>query len=309
MNDKISKYIKQFKNTTQSLDPADERLKKLDINFVRTLTRITETYPGIHDQSKYIAEKSLLVAGVLDLNAEETEDIFYAGMLIQLGKITLPTSIRTKPFYLMSTVHKYHYLEHAVEGGALLHHLTQFKDTATLIRHQYERYNGQGFPDSLKQLNIPIGSRILSVVRDYIEFLNGSITGIAMPINEARNQLIIRKESYYDPDVVDIFVNVIKGTTVDELKDALAKSKLSAIATEQWKKGLLIRKKATITDISSIVEISLQQLKVGMKVDSIYFGSEVYIRKCIVDQSIINNITTMQKTRNQNPIIKIFLKT
>ena len=133
MKEKTIKYIERFKNTTQSLDPADERLNKLDINFVRTLSRIIESVPGIHEQSKYIAEKALLVAGGLGLNAEETKDIFYAGFLIQLGKVTLPKSLRTKPFFLMATVNKYHYLRHAVESEDLLHDLPQFKGASTLI--------------------------------------------------------------------------------------------------------------------------------------------------------------------------------
>jgi len=306
MKGKVKKYIEQFKNTTQHLDPADERLKKLDIGFVRALSRIIETHPGIHSgQSKYIAEKAVLIAGGLDMSAEETEDIFYAGLLMQLGKITLPNALLTKSFYAMSTVDKYHYVGHVVDGEALLHGLTQFEGASILIRHQYEQYNGQGFPDGLKQHNIPLGSRILSVARDYIEYLEGSMTGKVMYIDGARSQLMIRKESHYDPDVVDVFVNVLKGATVEELKDALAKSKQLAVATEKWKKGLLINKlpPPPIT----IFEITLPQLKLGMKVDSIYFGSEPYIKNCIVDQSIIDSITALQKTRGQNPIIKIHL--
>ncbi len=115
MKEKVKKYIERFKNTTQHLDPADERLKKLDIDFVRALSRIIETHPGIHSgQSKYIAEKAVLIAGGLDMSAEETEDIFYAGLLIQLGKITLPNSLLAKSFYSLSIVDKYRYLGHAV---------------------------------------------------------------------------------------------------------------------------------------------------------------------------------------------------
>lgn len=309
MEQKVKKYIERFKNATQHLDPADERLKKMDIDFVRALSRIIETHPGIHSgQSKYIAEKAVLIAGGLDLSAEETEDIFHAGLLIQLGKVTLSNSLLKKPFYIMSAVDKYRYLGHAIEGEAFLQGLPQFKGASILIRDQYEHYNGQGFPDGLKQYNIPLGSRILSVVRDYIEFLEGSMTGAVMYIDGARSQLLIRKESHYDPDVVDVFVNVLKGATVEELKDALAKSKLLAVATERWRKGLLMPKQMrNISNLVTTVEITLAQLKPGMKVDRIYFGSEPYVRDCIVDQSIIDSITALQKTRGQNPIIKIFL--
>jgi response regulator RpfG family c-di-GMP phosphodiesterase len=305
----VNHHIEKFKNVTQHLDPADERLKKLDIGFVLKLSRIIEMHPGIKSgQSKYIAEKALLIAESLEMSAEEKGDLLYAGLLIQLGKISLPDKLLIKPFYSMSTADKYRYLGHAIEGEVLLHGLTQFKGAATLIRHQYEHYNGDGFPDGLVEHNIPLGARILRVVSDYIRYLDGSMTGKEMYADAAVSQLLIRKESHYDPEIVDIFINVLKGATVEELKEAIAKSKLTAIATERWRKGLVLKAQQTKPSHAPIiVEIALSQLKIGMKVDSIYFGSQPYIRSCIVDQSIIDNVTRLTKSVGKNPVIKIFL--
>ncbi len=308
MEEKVKQFIDKFKNTTQHLDQADDDLKKLDIDFVRRLSHIIEMYPGIkRGQSKFIAENALLIAGGLDMNAEEKVNILYAGLLIQLGKINLPYRLLIKPFYSMSTVEKYRYLGHAVEGEVLLHGLTQFAGAITLIRHQYEHYDGRGFPDGLIEQNIPLGSRILSVVSDYIAFLDGSMTGTELFADAALSQLMIRKNSCYDPDVVDVFINVLKGATVEELKEALAKSKLLAVATERWRKGILLNSRNKTLRSPTIVEIALPQLKLGMKVDSIYFGSEPYIRNCIVDQTIIDNVTRLTKINGKYPIIKIFL--
>ncbi|HEY8094566.1 MAG TPA: HD domain-containing phosphohydrolase, partial [Methylobacter sp.] len=267
MEENVKRHIEQFKNATQHLDHADGRLKKLDIDFVRKLSHIIETHPGIKSgQSKFIAENALLIAGGLDMSAEEKGDIVYAGLLFQLGKINLPYKLLIKPFYSMSTVEKYRYLGHAIDGEVLLHGLTQFEGAVSIIRHQYEHYDGRGFPDGLIEHNIPLGSRILSVVSDYIAFLDGSMTGTELFADAAVSQLMIRKNSCYDPDVVDVFINVLKGATVDELKDALAKSKLLAVATERWRKGVLLNTQNKAHRSSTIVEIALPQLKLGMNV-------------------------------------------
>ncbi|MCX7093314.1 MAG: hypothetical protein NTY50_07700 [Methylobacter sp.] len=80
IEEKLKHYIERLKQATQPLDPADWRIKKLDIDFVRAVSRIIETRPGINSgQSKYIAEKALAVAAGLDMSAEQTEDVFYAG--------------------------------------------------------------------------------------------------------------------------------------------------------------------------------------------------------------------------------------
>jgi hypothetical protein len=125
----------------------------------------------------------------------------------------------------------------------------------------------------------------------------------------ALSQIMIRKESYYDPDIVEIFANVLKGATIEELKEAIAKAKLVSIATERWKKGLLMNTRNHSNRAAQIVEVSLQQLKLGMKVSSIHFGIEPYIRDCIVDQSIIDSVFEFKKKNRVNPIIKIFLTT
>jgi len=55
IEEKVNQYIKQFKNATEHLDPADGRLKKLDIDFVRKLSRIIETHPRIKTDSRSVS--------------------------------------------------------------------------------------------------------------------------------------------------------------------------------------------------------------------------------------------------------------
>ncbi len=308
MEEKVKKYIEQFKNATQHIDPTDERLKKLDIDFVKSLSHMIDTYPGIKGgQSKYLIEKALLIAGGLEMSAEEKGDMLYAGLLMQLGKINLPYKLLVKPFYSMSTVDKYRYLGHAIDGELLLEGLRQFEGARLIIRHQYEHYDGDGFPDGLVEHNIPLGSRILSVVSDYVAFLDGSMTGTEMFADAALSQLMIRKNSCYDPDIVYIFINALKGASIEELKEAIAKEKKIALATERWRKGVLLRAKNDAIKKSAIVEIALSQLKLGMKVESIFFGSVPYIRHCIADQTVIDGVTELAKAGGKNPVIKIIL--
>lgn len=304
----VNNYIERFKHATQHLDPADARLKKLDIDFVGNLSRIIETHPRIKKgQSAYIVEKALLVADGLEMSEEQKADIIYAGLLLQLGKIHLPDRLLAKPFYSMSIVDKYRYFGHVVDTATLLRGLTQFDGAGTLIRHQYEHYNGHGFPDGLVAHNIPLGARILSVVSDYIAYREGAMTGKEMFADAALSQLTIRKKSQYDPDVVDVFSNVLRGATVEELREALAQSKLHAEVTERWRKGLVLNKRNKPKFSSAIVEIGLPQLKRDMKVDSIYFEGKPFIRNCVADQAIIDNVTALAKKSGKNPIIKIFL--
>lgn len=307
--ERVNQYIERFKNATLHLDSTKQRSKKLDIDFVRKLSCLIEMHPQIKSgQSKHIAEKALLIADVLEISAEQKSDILFASLLLQLGKIDLPDKLLAKPFYAMSTVDKYRYLGHAVDGETLLLPFPQFKDAAKLIRHQNEHYNGQGFPDGLEAHHIPVGARILSVVSNYVAHLDGLMTGKAMFADAALSHLMIQKGSYYDPEIVDIFASVLRGAGIEEIKQEQANAKLLAIATKRWKKGLVLKSRnKSLEASSSVVEIAFPQLKPGMKVDSIYFGCDPYIRNCIADQSIIDNVAALTKQNGKNPIIKIWL--
>ncbi|EGW20032.1 HD domain-containing phosphohydrolase [Methylobacter tundripaludum] len=302
LEEKVEQRTEQLKNTMQHLDRANNNLKKQYIDSIKAFSRIIEMRPGIKSgQSKYIAEKSLLVARKLDMNTEEKQNIFYAGLLIQIGKMSLQDSLLAEPYYSIPLIDIRRYLKHAVEGEALLKGLTQLKGASILIRHQYERYDGSGFPDGLAKQKIPLGSRILNVVGDYIAYLEGSMTGEAMSVSATINQLMSRKESYYDPDVIDTFIKVLKEDTSIE-EDVVVEP---PTVKKSWKNSKLFNGSQNTTVERPVMEISWMQLKPGMEVESVHFENKPYIKNCIIDQKIINNINSLRENTGKNPVIKI----
>jgi response regulator RpfG family c-di-GMP phosphodiesterase len=302
LEEKVNQRTEQLSNAMKHLDQANKNLKKQYIDSIKAFSRIIEMRPGIKSgQSKYVAEKALLVARELGMNEEEKQNIFYAGLLIQIGKMSLQDSLLAEPYYSIPLIDKSRYLKHAVEGETLLKGLTQLKGASILIRHQYERYDGSGFPDGLAKQKIPLGSRILNVVGDYIAYLDGSMTGEVMSVSAAINQLISRKESYYDPDVIDIFIKTLKADQTLEEKAKLP------VVKKSWKNSRLVGdgpQSATV-ERNPILEISWIQLKIGMEIVSVYFEDKPYIRNCIADKKVINNIISLRENTGVNPTIKI----
>jgi len=302
LEEKVEQRTEQLKNTMQHLDRANNNLKKQYIDSIKAFSRIIEMRPGIKSgQSKYIAEKALLVARKLGMNTEEKQNIFYAGLLIQIGKMSLQDSLLAEPYYSIPLIDIRRYLKHAVEGEALLKGLTQLKGASILIRHQYERYDGSGFPDGLAKQKIPLGSRILNVVGDYIAYLEGSMTGEVMSVSATINQLMSRKESYYDPDVIDTFIKVLKEDTSIE-EDVVVEL---PTVKKSWKNSKLFNGSQNTTVERPVMEISWMQLKPGMEIESVHFENKPYIKNCIVDQKIINNINSLRENTGKNPVIKI----
>ncbi|WP_432740320.1 HD domain-containing phosphohydrolase [Methylobacter sp. G7] len=303
LEEKVDHSSQSLKNSMQNLDLANKSLTKHYNNFIRIFSRNIEMRPGIKNgQSKYIVEKALLITQQLGLSTEDRKNIIYAGLLLQIGKISLPDNLLAEPFDAMSPANKLRYCQHAVEGEALLNEFSQLKTAAILIRHQYERYNGLGCPDGLSRQKIPLGSRILTVVSDYVAYLDGSMTGEVMSVKDVINKLMIRKGSYYDPDIIDAFVKLLKEElTVEVIPPA------ATVITKSWKNSRIGNNLKTNTENYSIIEISCSQLKPGMDIEYVYFDNKPYIRNAIANQDMIDNISALIERSDKHPIIKIRL--
>jgi response regulator RpfG family c-di-GMP phosphodiesterase len=276
LEDKVEQRTAQLKATLSQLDAANQSLKKQYTETVRAFSKIIEMRPGIKSgRSKYIADKALQVARKLGMSQEDQKNILYAGLLIQIGKMGLSETLLEKSGYSMSIQEKNKYLHNAVEGESLLNGLSQLQEAAVLIRHQFENYDGSGFPNGLAEEAIPRGARILHVIHDYISYLEGSVTGESMPVSEVQQHLKKRAKRDYDPVIVDAFLDV--------LDEAHAKIE------------------------RPIVEISWTQLKPGMEVAEISLGERIYLKNWILDKKRIADIIALRENVGDKLIIKIYL--
>lgn len=77
-----------------------------------------------------------------------------------------------------------------------------------MIRHHQERWDGKGFPDNIKETEIPFGSRLIKLVIDFIELQKGLV--LERQFNQDEALLLMRKFSgkIYDPDLIEPFVTV-----------------------------------------------------------------------------------------------------
>jgi response regulator RpfG family c-di-GMP phosphodiesterase len=274
LNEHLEERVKQ---RTAQLDQANSRLKKQYTDSIKAFSRIIEMRPGIKGgHSKYIAENAQRVAKKLNLKNGEIGNIFYAGLLLQIGKMTLPDKILAQPFHTMDAQQKTDYLKHAQEAAPLLKGLAQLDAAVTLIRYQYEHYDGSGSPDGLIGEEIPLGSRILSVISDYIAYLEGSMTGKPMPVADVRKRLHDLKMKYYDPKIVDIFLQHLQEI-------------------------------ATADNTRPIIEISWAQLRAGMEIEEIAYEGQTYLKNCIISEHMINSILNIRANKGMSPLIRVRL--
>lgn len=261
---KVQLRTEQLKLSLQRIDNAHNVLKKQFANTIKTFARIIEMRPGIKSgHSKYIAENAKALAQRLNVDNEGQKDILYAGLLLQIGKISLPDNLLRQPLNEMSSAGKRRYLGHGQEGWSLLNGIDQLKNAAELILHQYEYFDGTGEPHGIAGDEIPLGARILAVIRDYINCLDGFITGTVMSIDQAHQYLMKKRNRLYDPVVVEHFLQL------------LAESKSE--------------------DERPIIEITWTQLQPGMEVVEIIYNGILYLKDQVLTNSQVDKVLEMRK--------------
>jgi response regulator RpfG family c-di-GMP phosphodiesterase len=205
---KVLARTEEVRQTMAFLEAAHDKLKKSFITSVRVFSNLIEMRnPSKAGHSRRVADLARSLAQDLGLSAAETQDIFIAGLLLDVGKIGVPDRLLDKPFHSLSADERVEICKCPVKGEMALMALEQLQSAAKLIRSHCERFDGTGYPDHLSGLTIPIGSRILAIAKDYDTALMGTEYTKALPPAGASLLIQDSKGKRYDPVVVNALLN------------------------------------------------------------------------------------------------------
>ena len=164
-------------------------------------------YKVSHSQNT--AELSKKLCKQIGLNEKTTDLVYYAGLLQNIGKITLPESLFSNKGKLSKE--DWDKLQnHPNVGVNLLMNINFLSEVIPYIHYHKERWDGRGEPEGLKGNSIPFGSRIIAVADAYTAMTSDRSYRDAMSKEEALK--IMKEESgiKWDPDVVNALFEVVK---------------------------------------------------------------------------------------------------
>jgi len=176
--------------------------------FVESLARSVDAkshYKNKH--SLNVAELTGRLCEYLQLNEKTKELIYYAGMLQNIGKITLPEELFTKKQKLSKE--DWDKLQnHPNVGVSLLMKINFLAEVVPYVHYHKERWDGRGEPEGLSGNSIPFGSRIIAVSDAYVALTSDRPYREALSAQEAVE--ILKKEAgiKWDPIVVDALAEI-----------------------------------------------------------------------------------------------------
>lgn len=118
------------------------------------------------EHSKSVANLSVQIAKKMGLPRKEVRDLFKAGHLHDIGKIGVPERIINKKGKL--TAEEYVVIQkHPEIGYEIVSQFPNLKEIALIVRSHHEMLDGSGYPQGLKENEIPLTTQILSVADVY----------------------------------------------------------------------------------------------------------------------------------------------
>jgi putative nucleotidyltransferase with HDIG domain len=169
----------------------------------------------------------MALAEALGVTDQKQLDAIRAGALLHdTGKLAVPEYILNKPGPL--TPSEFERMKvHAAVGADILKSIEFPYPVEPIVRHHHENWNGTGYPDGLCGQEIPLGARILSVVDCYDALTSDRPYRPRYSREHAEQVLLQRRGTWYDPWVIDTFLQLL-----DQLERAEASAASQSSAGE-----------------------------------------------------------------------------
>jgi diguanylate cyclase (GGDEF)-like protein/putative nucleotidyltransferase with HDIG domain len=196
----------------QKLSEAAEQKEELVPEVIEMVKALATALYSKSDYNKMhhleTARLSELLGKVMGLNQQQIEQIRVAGLLHDVGTLSIPSDLINKPGKLSEDERKV-VNQHPVLGAQLLRPIRALRDICEILENHHERWDGTGFPHGLKGEEIPLPARIVAIVDSYHALISDRPYRKALPPEEAIKILREGASRQWDPFLVDIFIAVL----------------------------------------------------------------------------------------------------
>src|SRR5262245_29974310 len=185
-------------------------LERLLLDTIKAIAATIDARDGYtHRHSERVAALTGQLARELGLSEDQRETAELSALLHDVGKIAVPDSILNKPGKL--TAEEYAEMrKHTLHGARILGNIENAAVKAVIpgVQYHHERWDGTGYPEGLKEENIPFLGRLLGVADFYDAVTSARAYRAAMPASEAVAMVQKGSGSHFDPAVAAALVRL-----------------------------------------------------------------------------------------------------
>ncbi len=171
-----------------------------------------------HGHSTRVAEYSREIARLAGKDEEACEEIYFAALLHDVGKIGVPDTIITKDGKL--TDEEFDAIkQHPVIGKQILSSISQSPYLSVGASFHHERYDGKGYPDHLKGEDIPEIARIIAVADAYDAMTSKRSYRDPIPQHKVREEIVKGTGTQFDPLFAKLMLHLIDRDEEYDMKE------------------------------------------------------------------------------------------
>jgi HD-GYP domain-containing protein (c-di-GMP phosphodiesterase class II) len=151
----------------------------------------------------------------LGIDNQDLVDIRRGALLHDIGKIAIPDNILFKPGKLTEAEWEV-MKKHPVYAYELLSPITYLQKAIDIPYCHHEHWDGNGYPRHLKGYEIPLPARIFTIIDVWDALRTDRCYRAAWGDKETEAYIIANKEILFDPDIVDIFLEMLNQTEITD---------------------------------------------------------------------------------------------
>jgi len=212
---RIKRVIQERENAAernrmeQELQERSRRLKKGLEDTISVLSRAIETRdPYTSGHQKRVSELSCLIGKEIHLPPEQLDGLRLAGLIHDIGKISIPSEILNKPGRLSEV--EYNLIKtHSEIAYEILKDIDFPWPIADMVLQHHERLDGTGYPKGLKSDNILLEAKILAVA-DVVDAMAAHRPyRPSLGVDQALEEITRSRDRLYDSRIVEACLRVI----------------------------------------------------------------------------------------------------
>lgn len=231
---RVKSRTEELQQTADMLDLSYEELKESYHHIIKVFSSLISMR---QDDSALFSQKvsdlAASIAKKVKMSEIEILDVQHAALLLELGKLSLPDKLLDRPVTQLLPQEKRKFYRHPINGQKAIMAVAALQSVGDLIRSHEEYFNGKGYPDNLKGQKIPLGSRILSISKDFYAMQRGRTFNIKFSEQDAISYVVENKDTMYDPELVILFVE-----SISEIHNLLDLEDVTRLGTNDLKEGM-----------------------------------------------------------------------
>ncbi len=202
---------------TDTLKKAEDRMYRNKLTESKTMRYKTFELiiSTLHDKSECdkhhserVSQLCVLIGSALSLSTEDIDELITTAAMHDIGKIAIDFNILNKPGKL-NAIERIEIKRHPETGYHILRSLNEFSKIADYVLAHHERWDGKGYPKGLKGEDIPLISRIITVIDAFDAMTNNRPYRSKLSHTAAIEELKKHAGTQFDPHIAQVFIEKV----------------------------------------------------------------------------------------------------